>query len=126
MLLNVTLDDGNTYLISGSKDKTAIIWSNQYEIIEKITDHTDSIEALTYFETYKILAVGSKDTTIGLWQLRIYEGIALQKINNSNSVTSLAFLPNSSKLVSGEYYGLIKIWQSINDTYECIVKSNRL
>ncbi len=58
----------------------------------------------------KILASGSNDTTIKLWNLDTGKLLRTLK-EHSKPVTSVAFSPDGRTLASGSYDTTIKIWR---------------
>jgi WD40 repeat protein len=71
--------------------------------------HTNYIEYLVFHPSGKILASGSADTTIRIWDLENKKEIAQERAH-TDFVTGLAFSPDGSILISGDYAGRLKIW----------------
>ncbi|HIK12221.1 MAG TPA: serine/threonine protein kinase [Oscillatoriaceae cyanobacterium M33_DOE_052] len=72
--------------------------------------HTGTVRALAISPDGKLLATGSDDNTIKLWEIDGGKQL-LTLAGHSNWVTSLAFHPDGKRLVSGSYDTTIKLWQ---------------
>ncbi|CAE6425532.1 unnamed protein product [Rhizoctonia solani] len=77
--------------------------------LRSITHPTHAI-SLTIDPTGRVLATGSHDGTICLWNLMtgLLKGDTLS--GHSKSVTSLQFSPDGARLVSGSVDGLVRMW----------------
>jgi WD40 repeat protein len=73
------------------------------------TGHTNAINCLAFSPDGKLLATGSHDQTIILWDIRT--GIEIRSLfGHTGVVTTLAFLPSGNTLVSGSLDGTIRFW----------------
>jgi len=105
------------YIVSGSTDSTLNVWNtdNINLLYQLETNHTDSIQAIAYQEKLQLMAIGSKDKSFSLWQIKEYNGKKSKTIYDYSSSYVLAILPNTN-IVSGCEDSTIKIWNSV--TYE--------
>lgn len=116
--------DGQT-LISGSRDTTIKIWhlhtidtykSNSTNrligdgLIDSFIGHSDSINAVAITPNGKIIASGSEDNTIKLWDLNTGECLATLE-GHEAGVRAIAISPDGQLLVSGSADNTIKLWQ---------------
>jgi WD40 repeat protein len=86
-----SIDD--QYLASGSCDKTIIIWNlNNYTIQTVIKQHSDCINVLSYWSSYKIILSGSSDKTINIWNSNTFE--YMKTLTFTDAVLSLSYLNN--------------------------------
>ena len=73
------------------------------------TGHTDAIDSISISPDGKVMASGSEDNTIKLWniktgqQLRSFEG-------HTDFVVSVAFSPDGTKLATGGYDKTVRLW----------------
>ena len=116
--------DGQT-LISGSRDTTIKVWHlhtiNTYNsnstnrligdgLIDTLTGHSDSINAVAITHSGQIIVSGSEDNTIKLWDLKT--GNCLTTLEGHEAgVRAVAISPDGQLLVSGSADNTIKLWQ---------------
>ncbi|WP_156119901.1 NB-ARC domain-containing protein [Leptolyngbya sp. KIOST-1] len=92
----VAFDPTGEFLVTASQDCTLRVWNRQGDCLHLLTGHTSSVSSLTFLpsdphgqNTPAVLASGSHDETIRLWNIetgeclqvvrnpRLYEGMAL-------------------------------------------------
>ncbi|MDP6634657.1 MAG: protein kinase [Phycisphaerae bacterium] len=76
------------------------------------TEHSRSVASVAFSCNGKLLASGSEDKTIGLWDTVTGEELLTLK-GHSDGVTSVAFSPDDKRLVSGSRDGTIKLWDTV-------------
>lgn len=116
--------DGQT-LISGSRDTTIKIWHlhtiDTYKansinrligdgLIDTLTGHSDSINAVAVTPNGQIIVSGSEDNTIKLWDLNSGKCLATL-VGHEAGVRAVAISPDGQLLVSGSADHTIKLWQ---------------
>ncbi|NJN72240.1 MAG: hypothetical protein HC799_05195 [Limnothrix sp. RL_2_0] len=128
------LSGGRAYDIEFSSDGQLIaiavgnsvqIWerlsTGQYRIIHKIggcqlldsscNSHTDDIEELSFSPDNSIIATGSRDSTVKVWDL---EGTYLYTLSGHDSeVEGVDFSPIGNQLVSASRDGTLVVWQHL-------------
>jgi WD40 repeat protein len=72
--------------------------------------HTDKVTSIAFSPDGEMLASGSDDKTIKLWDLQTGQEI-VTLYGHSSYVESVAFSPDSKTLVSGGYDKTVKVWQ---------------
>ncbi|ERF74014.1 hypothetical protein EPUS_03829 [Endocarpon pusillum Z07020] len=77
-------------------------------ILQTLEGHSGSVGTIAFSPDGKILASGSSDETVQLWDAR--SGAALQKLSHLGSVSAVAFSPNGRTLASGSKDTTIKLW----------------
>ncbi len=81
-----------------------------FVVVHKFKAHSEGVSCLAISPDGQILASGSYDDTIKLWQLSTGEEIATL-VGHSDDVESVAFHPDGEILASGSYDRTIKLWQ---------------
>ena len=89
------------------------IWlydTDTYEPLSLLTGHTDSVRSVEYSADGKILASGSSDGTIRLWDPQATKNIAVLT-GHQNAVTDIAISGDSRKLASiGADEKFVRLW----------------
>ena len=101
-------------LASASHDKTVRIWqlhNGKYNLLTTLLGHTWAVLAVAFSPTNQnLLATGSGDNTIKLWDVNTGELISTLS-GHSWSVVAVAFSTDGEKLISGSWDKTVKIWQ---------------
>ncbi|MCF2149849.1 WD40 repeat domain-containing protein [Desmonostoc muscorum LEGE 12446] len=85
------------------------LWNTSTGREERIfTGHTDSVNAIAFSPTEKIIASGGEDNTIQIWNYQT--GELIQTLELKSPVNCLAFSPRDKILVSGGGDSKIRIW----------------
>lgn len=119
-VLDVEFSPDGQKLASGSKDKTVRVWNLSGEALAILKGHCDSIPAELYEfcsvhdvsfnpQDGNILASGSGDRTVKLWDLQAKAELATLKGHNDD-VLSVSFSPDGEAIASGSRDDTIKIW----------------
>ncbi|MGJ3253723.1 MAG: DnaJ domain-containing protein [Elainellaceae cyanobacterium] len=80
-----------------------------WECVHTLIGHSDSVTSVVVVQGNKMLASGSRDGTIGLWNLRTRECFATLE-GHSAAVQCLAMSPDGQILASGSKDCTIKLW----------------
>ncbi|CAD8214361.1 unnamed protein product [Paramecium octaurelia] len=79
------------------------------KISNEFIGHSDTIFSVCFSPECNILASGSRDNSIRLWDVKI--GQQKQKLDgHTNNVYSVCFSPDGTKLASGSYDNSIRLW----------------
>ncbi|MEH2301047.1 MAG: hypothetical protein V7K88_19110, partial [Nostoc sp.] len=105
----------NSWWKIGIKDNTrnqvlAALQSARYGIreINTLEGHSDVVNTVSFSPDGKLIASGSDDKTIILWNP---DGSRLGKpLQHDSSVTSLSFSPDSKMIAAGTKNGIVKLW----------------
>ncbi|MBV9470282.1 MAG: sigma-70 family RNA polymerase sigma factor, partial [Abitibacteriaceae bacterium] len=88
--------------------------------MELLIGHMGSITALAYAPDGTLLASGSHDRTIKLWDTRT--GKVLHTLDaHTDNVTTLAFSPDGNLLASGSFDRVIEIWDVQTASLRCAI-----
>jgi WD40 repeat protein len=115
-----TRDDKTLVVGVGKKDQGEVwLWDfNGNKVIAVLRGHKDSVRALAISQDGRILASGSSDGTVKLWNLYKKREILSRKLaGQPDPINALAFSADGRKLVigGGDRSGWIKSWELKSD-----------
>ena len=80
------------------------------QIITTLTGHTGSVNSVAYSPDGLVLASGSEDSTVRIWDTRSCEQMGSPLSSDDSAVKSVAFAPNGKNIAAGTSAGNIYIW----------------
>src|SRR5438132_4010712 len=86
----------------------ALCWAQKPELIVQ-TGHTHWVRSVAFSPDGKILASGSIDNTVKLWELKTGREIR-SLVGHTGDVSSVAFSSDSKILASASYDHTVKVW----------------
>ncbi|MBP5976246.1 PD40 domain-containing protein [Brasilonema sp. CT11] len=96
--------DSNTRLQLLTALQQAVYWTTEHNPLE---GHRTNVGSIAWSPNGKLLAAGSYDGTIKLWNQDRKE---LKTLNHGSAVRSVSFSPDGKMLASGGNDGTIKLW----------------
>ena len=113
--------DGSRLAVGGEDERKEgnylQIWNtNKNEVIHFLTGHNDCVKSVAFSPDGQILASGSKDGSVKLWDANSGKEIQTLSVENdrdgSNEITSVAFSLSGQLLASSSKNGIVTIWRS--------------
>ena len=99
--------DGQS-ILTGSRDKTAILWDLNGIELQKFQGHTSEVSAVAFSPDGQSILTGSADKTAILWDLN---GTELQKFQGHTSeVSAVAFSPDGQSILTGSIDNTAILW----------------
>ena len=127
---SVCFDPKGQFLASGSDDGAIKLWDiNTHQLTQILTrprkvlklsensQRNPLVWAIAISLDGKILASGSNDNTITIWNLETYEPLNLHQ--HRKWIAALAFSPDRKWLASASYDTTIRLWELASGRYEC-------
>ncbi|KAJ3280118.1 hypothetical protein HDU79_011982, partial [Rhizoclosmatium sp. JEL0117] len=102
-------------VVSGSWDTTVKLWSVEIGVKPKTLKYSGNLISVAFSLDSKTVVTGSQDKTVKLWSVETGECVKTL-IGHSSKVDSVAFSPDSKKVVSGAE--TVKLWSV--ETGECV------
>ncbi|KAI3622002.1 u3 small nucleolar rna-associated protein [Moniliophthora roreri] len=117
----------NRLLVSGSQDRLAKVWEIEYirkgssiigslKLLGTCKGHKRGVWTVKFGREEKVLATGSGDKTVKLWNLDDFSCVKTFE-GHTNSVLRVDFLCAGMQLASSASDGLVKIWNIASE--EC-------
>lgn len=126
--LDVAIND--KFLASGSQDRTAKIYEIEYvtgsggkairgelKVLGVCKGHKRGVWSVRFGRTERVLATGSGDKTVKLWNLEDFSCVKTFE-GHTNSVLRVDFVNAGMQLVSAASDGLVKLWNVKEE--ECV------
>ncbi|VEU23775.1 DEKNAAC104823 [Brettanomyces naardenensis] len=107
-------------MVTGAGDSTARIWDCNTQTVQyTLRGHTNWVLCVSWSPRGDVIATGSMDATIRLWNAKTGEALGGPLRGHSKWISSLCWEPihlvkpgESPKLVSGSKDGTIKVWDT--------------
>ncbi len=114
----VCITPNGNFALSGSDDKTLILWNLRTgQILKKLYGHTSSVLKVALTPDSKRAVSASRDNTIILWELSTGQEL-LTLTGHTDVITTLAMTPDGKFAISGSSDKTIIVW----DLETCQVK----
>ena len=109
--------DGKLFALGGSNENDVKLWSLDDGTSEgNLEGHTKGILSLAFFPGSRLLASGSYDSTVAIWDLASMKKLRSMNHGETEAIFSLAISPGGDLVASGSYHD-VKIWRAADGGY---------
>lgn len=108
-VVDLTLSENNDFLAVGYSNGEIVVFNQDGEILNHFVGHRRQISCLQFNSDSSILASGSLDNDVILWDISADTGIC-RLVGHQNAITDLCFIPNTKWLVSSSKDTHIRVW----------------
>lgn len=95
-------------VITGSQDKTAIVWDMNGKLRRRLQGHTDDVIAVAASPDGSYLLTGSRDQTARIWRRK--NGESLHILRHRGAVSGVAFSPDNIHILTSSADGMVRYW----------------
>jgi len=126
-----TTYEQSNLLVTGSRDKTAIVWTLTDEAEDGevgyarkcLKGHNQAVTSCELSSDGQFALTGSMDATMRLWDLNLGNSVRLFR-GHEKDVNSVAFSADNRQIVSGSRDKTIKLWNTLAECKYTIVDEN--
>jgi WD40 repeat protein len=105
---SVAFSPDGKYVLTGSYDNTAKLWSIDGQEIRSFTGHTSAVTSVAFSSNGRQILTGSKDNMAKLWSI---DGQEIRSFpGHADAVTSVAFSSNGRQILTGSEDNMAKLW----------------
>jgi len=110
-VLSVVFSSDGRYLAVGTRGGSSVqlIDTSSWQVIRTFEGHTSWVWSVAFSPDGKLLASGSWDETIKLWEVATGREVRTLE-GHTGWINSVAFSPDGKLLASGSNDGTIKLW----------------
>ncbi len=121
---NSTFSISSEGIIAGGVKNKIKLWKvSNGKLIHTIEGHGDEIKSLAFSPDGKLLASGSQDGTVRVWEIE--SGRSIYTLSQASPVLSIAFSPSGFLLAAGSKDGKILLWDLNNGKLARVLKGHR-
>jgi len=109
IVMSLAFSPNNLYLVSGSRDKKAIVWSaKRHKLLQQLSGHVDIVSAVAFTPDSKRVVTGSYDHTLRLWQVN--KGKHLATLTGHADEVRAVTISRRGIIASGSQDNTIRLW----------------
>ncbi|MEQ8675784.1 MAG: TIR domain-containing protein [Aggregatilineales bacterium] len=113
-VLDIQFDSSGTYLLSGSADDSAVLWTFDADTTmltetTRFTRHEANVNAVAFNNNAARIVTADEDGVIQLWSR---DGGIVCTFENDGPVNTVAFNPTKSSIATGSDDGIVRLWNT--------------
>ena len=112
---SVAFSPDGQHIVSGSRDRTMILWAAGGGITGKMIGHERAVRSVAFSRDGQRIVSGSSDGTVRLWDAN-GGAIGDPMKGHGDGVDSVAFDPDGKRIVSGGHDGTVRLWDTDSRT----------
>lgn len=107
--------DGKFVLSGGGGDNAAYLWNARTgRALRRFSTHTSSVMSVAYSPSGALLATGSSDNTVKVWDASPLSGNSGEILSLEHPmVLSVSFSPNSDRIASAGRDKIVRVWDTV-------------
>lgn len=110
-IMAVAISPKGDFILTGSVDGTAKLWSSQGKEIYTLEGHHAGVNAVAFSPKKSQIITGSYDKYTILWDIETGEELfRFKRKENAQDIHSLAFSPDGKKILVGGKEGHVTLW----------------
>jgi WD40 repeat protein len=122
-VVSIAVKQDKDQFVSGSKDGTVIVWNLEQKQIgpfticwvaeghQKFKCSNDPIKSVTVSPNNDLVAAGSTNGIVMIWDLNKLDGVPHVCIGNESGVRCISFAHDMKQIASGHENGIICVWK---------------
>ena len=101
---------GSDEIISGSSDKSVILWNMHGDHIRTFNGHSSKINAIAFSPDFSKFVSAGNDHKIIVWDKESTDPLSEKSNAHNFEINALSYSPNGLEIISGSHDNKVKIW----------------